>query len=809
MMAEQHANGLTGAAPARWGSSPQEAFVAVLNNIGKGQRQPRWPVRDRGFVVLVRNTVSLQAVQGWCLQQSWNDCLAARYRITKPAPIFGTLFAALSDDSSDIQDGGLSGRKPHGSVLFRPDSDWPDKIRKGLFRDLINAFSGGDRGETSARNVLIPMSTILAAHTGWRLVLLAECAAAPDLSELEAAKTGLFKLLPERMGLVLAGDLGDFSLPEDDPHYLTLDLEGVEAPDSAHVPVYQLRDLAGDRPSHTDQLGVQRYADALAQFVLHPGTRPLTVAIHGPWGKGKSTFMQLVQQSLLRDSLLRGAAAGTIDRQIAEAPFDADGRLQRPEQVGRRAFKRALHDVQQRVVTVWFNAWRYQDSTQIWAGLASVITGKLEKALPWWRRLLTPIAQAWRTRRAQLITELLLPAGVALLILVLAALGIPSLVNWLNSQLTSNALAKLLGAVVPAVGAVVASFWIVASQARRVLQPVSERVLAYIRRPDYREEMGYQHKVLDDVQFVRHRLCGDRTEFRVFVFIDDLDRCPTGTVMEILQAINLILGESDFYVFLGIETEMIYRAIVDAHRASDGGAPLGRRFAETYLQKIVQLPFHLPETPEDQRASFVADMFSVAAREESPDNVGGGGELADGKHGDLQWDREVIGDPGLAAPTRAEDTSSELKAFLDFLPDLSDNPREIKRLVNIHRFVKIVLQGQGRPAPVEKDQRKLVKWLIFCDRWPDLIDEVLEHVRHTPDCENPIADLVERDSEAGEFASKTSPDDVLTAADLAPHGPFAQAASISHLIVWKSTPQHTSNDDDASKIGETGDPAAN
>ena len=109
------------------------------------------------------------------------------------------------------------------------------------------------------------------------------------------------------------------------------------------------------------------------------------------------------------------------------------------------------------MVTVWFNAWRYQDSTQIWAGLASVITEELEKALPWWRRLLTPIAQAWRTQRAQLITELVLPGVMALLILVLAALGIPSLVNWLDSQLTSNALAKLVGAVVPAVGAVVAS----------------------------------------------------------------------------------------------------------------------------------------------------------------------------------------------------------------------------------------------------------------------------------------------------------------------------------------------------------------
>ena len=656
--------------------------------------------------------------------------------------------------------------------------------------------------------MLDPIEKILAKHIGWRLVLLAECTVPPDPAELKVAKE-LFELLPERMGSVLAGKLGDFSLPAGD-HYLTLDLEGVEAPDGKDVTEYQLRALAGDRPSHIDQLGVQRYAEALAQFVLHPETTPLTVAVHGPWGKGKSTFMQLVQQSLQRDSLLRGAAKGIIDRQIAEAPFGDDGQLQRPEQVGRLAWKRALRDVRKQVVTVWFNAWRFQDSTQIWAGLASVITEELEKALPWWRRLLTPIARAWRTQRAQLITELVLPGVTALLILVLAALGIPSLVNWLDSQLTSNALAKLLGAVVPAVGAVAASFWIVATQARRVLQPVSERVLAYIRRPDYRAQMGYQNQVLEDVQFVRHRLCrdeGDETEPRVFVFIDDLDRCPTGKIMEILQAINLILGESKFYVFLGIDTEMIYRAIIDACRTAYGAAPVGRRFAETYLQKIVQLPFHLPETPEDQRASFVTDMFSMAARESTPDNTGSGSERPDGKKEFLRWDRGVLGDPGLAAPTRAEDTLSELQAFLDFLPDLSDNPREIKRLVNMHRFVKIVLQGQGRPAPTNKDQRKLVKWLIFCDRWPDLIDKVLKNEKPEPRSENPIADLAGPDSEAGKFASQITKDDVLTVDDLAPGGPLAQAAWISHHIVWKSAASHAASDDaSAQPEGKAGKP---
>jgi hypothetical protein len=827
MMPEQRASMRTGVISSLWGNSPQEAFVGILNNAAKRQTPPRGPVRNRGFVVLVRNTkntdstqaVSLQAVQQWCLQQTWNDCLAARYRIDSK-PVFGTLFAAVSDDSERVRADGLPGRKLYGSVLFRPDSHWPKEIRQDVFKGLTDAISRReDSGAISAAELLPPINKMLAEHPGGRLVLLAEVFGDPDPSEWNAAKAGLFELLPERMGLVLSGAPSDFWVPDNDPHYLELDLDDADAEDDKEkTSRYQAGPLTSDRPSHDDGLGVQRYADALAQFVLHPGTTPLTVAIHGPWGKGKSTFMLLIQQSLRR------GAAAAVHRPIGEVPFDADGRPRRPDRVGRRAWKRALRDVQQQVVTVGFNAWRFQDSTQIWAGLASVITSRLEAALPWWRRLLTPLAQAWRTRRAQLITELVLPGVTALLILALAALGVPPLVNWLQSQLASNALAKLLGAVVPAVGAVVASFWIVASQTRRVLQPVSERVLAYMRRPDYRQQMGYQNQVLDDLQFVKHRLRGgfvkyrlrgDRTEPRMFVFIDDLDRCPTDTIMEILQAINLILGESDFYVFLGIDTEMIYRAI-DAHYDS-GGSSLGQGFADKYLQKIVQLPFYLPETPVNQRASFIADLFSEASREGTPDSPAArkagsdspsaASALLAAKLEFLPWNLKALGDPLVAPPTPVQDTWSELTAFIDFLPYLSDNPREVKRLVNIHRFVKIVLQGQGRPVPEQETQRKLVKWLIFCDRWPNLVDEALEYAGNNCGDPNPIANLENLDSQARDFAGKTGPDDVLTADDLAPHGPLAQAASISHLIVWKSATGQAADDEASVRpAGKAGKP---
>ena len=786
-MAVEDASARIREASSLWGNSPQEAFCAILNNADKDRKAASRPVRTRGFVVVARNIESLQPVQEWCLEQTWNDCLTARYRIHSK-PVFGTLLAAISDDSEQMTrspDQASPGVKRHGSLLFKPSPEWSQVFDAGFFEEpastsRVSTAVKGRRGELDPEHSASLVGFLGNASLyvkGKRLVLLAEVVGEPDPAEWEAAKSGLFPLLPERVGLVLSGAPEGFSLPDDDPHYLDLDLAGVETRPGSEASVYEHAALTSDRPTPDDRLGTHPYADALARFILHPGTTPLAVAIHAPWGKGKSSFMLFVEQSLL------GHAAAAALGAPVQFSMTVQGRLQRPEGVGRKDWQRVLRDGCGQVVTVGFNAWRYQDSTQIWAGLASTITSRLEAALPWWRRLMTPLAYAWRNRRTELIAELLVPAAAAVFLLVLAVVGVPYLRDWLDENIGSNALARLLG-VVPAIGALLGGFWVLMSRMRRVLEPVSKRVLTYIRRPDYREQMGYQHRVLDDLRFVVGRLRGDRPAPRVVVFIDDLDRCSDEKVMELLQAINLILGESDFYVFLGIDTKMIYRAI-ETHYASEGQS-VDAGFAETYLQKIVQLPFHLPPTSPDQRAGFIAEMFSDATRTAEDEDKGAtaAGPTEEVRASRLSWDRDALRDPEIQIEKPVEDTPTELRAFRDFQPYLQDNPRELKRLVNLHRFVKIVLKQEGRP-PSEETQRKLVKWLVFCARWLDLCDDVLAHARSHPDSRDCIAEVLTGVDEALEFSDVASVEDRLTADDLAPDGPLAQAALISHLVVWE------------------------
>ncbi len=157
-----------------------------------------------------------------------------------------------------------------------------------------------------------------------------------------------------------------------------------------------------------------------------------------------------------------------------------------------------------------------------------------------------------------------------------------------------------------------AAVLLIAWRFMRVIQPVSVQVAGYVTGPDYAAHMGYQNEVIDDLKFLHGRVEG---EPRVVVVVDDLDRCSDESIMETLQAINLVLGASDFFVVLAIDTDMIHRAIARQRGLSDDDEA-AEVFAENYLRKIIQLPAGAAGPPAEQRFGFVSQLFSPTAQRE-------------------------------------------------------------------------------------------------------------------------------------------------------------------------------------------------
>ncbi|HET6646158.1 MAG TPA: hypothetical protein VFH01_02440, partial [Pyrinomonadaceae bacterium] len=84
-------------------------FLKILNNTGKmlspGQvtSDPK-TTRLHGFVVLVRGGSNLKPIQSLCFDQTYNECLTARYRL-RPEAAIGTLIVAHLADLTKIARG--------------------------------------------------------------------------------------------------------------------------------------------------------------------------------------------------------------------------------------------------------------------------------------------------------------------------------------------------------------------------------------------------------------------------------------------------------------------------------------------------------------------------------------------------------------------------------------------------------------------------------------------------------------------------------------------------------------------------------
>lgn len=850
---------------------PEDEFLDILSNRGKHD-SVSGAARDRGFTVVAAGTPSLQFLQTLCYgdDQSYNNCLTARYRLGV-APVVGTLFDSFISDIVTLA------RFPWSDAAFRElrgdllPAPGPDPLQTPWRRLLPameavgNALSAADgRPDILTRDLVRTVLGVLAEvlGPGDRLVLFCELpehrllvpgpVGAPQLDAPSAgfvtewlAAGPIFETLPERVGVVVGfadPNFADVVPIERAPHRRRLSFSGATPP-FERVQRFKPAALAGDYAATRDAFGLEREAIAIAGLILHPQTDPMTISIEAPWGQGKSSFLNFVGRALtviaagrvepgLGESLKVARDAGTaLDRERVALARAKDGESEderRAREKRSREVEEKWLSAQEREAELWtrleraargevlqvrFNAWRHQDARYIWAGLLSEVSKAVEAALPRWRRWVAPLFYAFRERTSEVIVGVVLPTILAVAIAAtLVFFGVRA-----DPQDLAADVPFFLKLLVPGSAVVVVMAW----RMYRVIQPVSQRVLDYVRLPDYRDQLGFQEQVLRDLGFLRKLLRRrrptppgsrrrmDRFDRRIVVFIDDLDRCPDHKVMEVLQTVNLVLVQGaaadatsaslGAFVLLAVDTEKIHQAI-EHHYAKQGASTGDPDFAQSYLRKIIQLQYFLPEPPHTSRLSLIEDLFTPAGRASAEDDTAeatGGSEAGGGENAAAAGFRiadYAVFPPRVQVFTEVEDTPAELDTFHrlgDFLPD---NPREMKRLLNVHRFVKILVLQRPETTLDEAEQRKLVAWLVFCARWEDLVDDLIVHASQgdrprDEDCLEWLEGTMKlgvRRAEVHAFRQRlTAGLDVSFAADdLARDGVLAQAAIRTRLLRW-------------------------
>lgn len=203
---------------------------------------------------------------------------------------------------------------------------------------------------------------------------------------------------------------------------------------------------------------------------------------------------------------------------------------------------------------------------------------------------------------------------------------------------------------------------------------------------------------------------------RIVLYIDDLDRCPPDKVVDVLQAIHLLLSFPLFVVVVAVDTRWMARSLhtqfpkmiadrqalrvgLQPDKDDDGAQPAD---AQDYLEKIFQIPYWVQRMDEVTSINFthrLATTFQAkpsgtgllmpkppAPFDEPPAVPPGRPDM------DIR-PRTLPPPPGAPIETREMNLSPDEALLLsDFAPFIGGSPRRAKRYVNLYILLKTTLQ---------------------------------------------------------------------------------------------------------------------
>lgn len=340
--------------------------------------------------------------------------------------------------------------------------------------------------------------------------------------------------------------------------------------------------LASDRPlqpGDPDPLNFGQIARGLSRFMRNPATEPpLTVAVTGEWGSGKSSLMNLL-----------------------------------------------YHDLKGYGFTpVWFNAWHHQKGEQL---LASLYANIRAQAVPGWFNWygLRPIGLLFRLRllyrRSARRWLIFLIATTLLVGTVTYLLSHPEQIDWsqwrnlFDLDSSANILDKILIGLLglsPPIAALLANLraFGLSPEKLMAISGTSSDNQAQMD-PNARQRFAQEFKDVSDSLELG----------RMVIFIDDLDRCRKENVVEILEAINFLSVSGQCYIVVGMAEAWVKTCVAlafhdlaehthftDYYReeaAPDDPQARLIEFAEQYLEKLINIRVPVPRLSQSDTQNLL------------------------------------------------------------------------------------------------------------------------------------------------------------------------------------------------------------
>lgn len=217
---------------------------------------------------------------------------------------------------------------------------------------------------------------------------------------------------------------------------------------------------------------------------------------------------------------------------------------------------------------------------------------------------------------------------------------------------------------------------------------------------------------------------------RIILYIDDLDRCPEDRVIEVLEAVNLIMAFPLFVVVVGVDHRWVSNALIKQHHFQFKGSGDSNGYqkieASDYLEKIFQIPFHLYQPEEKSVRNMIKNLSEPRSKrvkelaERLKETIQ---EVTSDQSDTINSEFEELGPKLTESEEKQPDdhellelSDSELEIIQDMAGLIGSNPRAIKRFVNTYHIVRA---HEGLSVTTNKEQQyTLIMFLLVMSMGP-------------------------------------------------------------------------------------------
>lgn len=399
-----------------------------------------------------------------------------------------------------------------------------------------------------------------------------------------------------------------------------------------------------DNETFDDLVGFRVHADLVRDVVTDSRLLPVTIGIFGDWGSGKTSIMQMLKR-------------------------DLDPETQ-PDS--------ALKEKYGNIAVLYINGWLFEGYDDAKSALLTSILAQLAEHKKFGPRIRGSAAALLKRvnwmRVAKLgFTEVALPAVAAYVTGGISA--VPSLMTTLTGWLPAP---KKQPEESDGGSDTSANE---DDQFEKLIKDAPDTGPTDIR--SFREDFGKMLKA--------------STISSLVVLIDDLDRCSPERIIENLEAIKLFLNVEGTAFVIGADPRIVRHAIAVRYKdaveaAGADGREESERLISDYLEKLIQVPYHLPRLSPAEIETYIALLF--CQRDLPDDQFQQCVSCCEKERGENRYRSFGYGDVRSALgantmPKTLEDALTFSAGAASLIAEgLKGNPRQVKRFLNAYLLRK-------------------------------------------------------------------------------------------------------------------------